>query len=266
MRLPLLLSFAALVISACDSTGTTSQSVRYDVDGPATVAFSTDEGTSQITTSGPWSTSLNASSSTVVALTATSTTSNPVTASIYVDDALVRKRRGSSVHVEMSSSSSNGSSGSSSSEIEVRGPIEAIDASSVRVLGVTFHLSSNTRLVDDDDRVVQLSAFSVGLFVEIEGRLNGDGTFRATEMELDDDDGSSSGIEIEVEGTIVSIDAESFVVNGRKFVTNATTRYLDDRNNPIARSSFQVGQFVEAEGYVRSDGSVDAKKIKRDDD
>jgi hypothetical protein len=55
-------------------------------------------------------------------------------------------------------------------------------------------------------------------------------------------------------------------VGGRRFVTVATTRYLDDDNNVVARGSFQVGDLVEAEGHVLADGTVQAKKIKLDDD
>jgi hypothetical protein len=271
MRTFLLTLALLLTVAACDSGASgASRTVRYEVDNAASIAFTDDNGTNQVSTAGAWSTTLDASGQTPLALTANSSTGEAVTASIYVDDSLVRSRRGPQVHVELSASSSSSSSGSSSSstELEVRGTIESLSADRVTVLGHTFTLSASTRLLDDDNNAIALSAFAVGTYVEVEGRPNGDGTYRATKMKVEDGAGgsSSSGIEVEVNGTIGAIDADGFTVAGRRFVTTATTRYLDDRNNPIARSSFRVGEWVEAEGHVRADGSVTAKKIKRDDD
>jgi hypothetical protein len=265
MRTILLLGTLLLSLTACDSGGTSSVSVRYEVDNASEVAYTDDNGSRQTSTSSAWSTTINASSETALALTATSSNGQPVTASIFVDDKLVRSRRGSSVHVELTASSSS-SGGSSSSELEVRGPIEAITLTQVTVLGRVFQISSGTRLLNDDNATVSLAAFVVGGYVEVEGRANSDGTYQATKLKLEDNSDGSSGTEIEIHAAITAIDALSITVGGRRFVTSPTTRYLDDRGNAVLRTSFQVGEFVEAEGHAQADGSVQAKKIKRDDD
>ncbi len=257
------LAALTLVFSACDSGSSAPASVRYTVDGPAAVTFTGSDGSSHASTlSAAWQTDVSIAAGTPVVLSATSTTGAPVTASIYVDDVLASSRRGSSVRVE-STSDDRGSH-----EAEVRGTIEAVAADRVTVTGRVFVIDSGTRLLDDNNNPVSLGTFVVGTYVEAEGRPLGDGTFRATKIKVEDesgDDDGSNGTEIEVHGTISAIDAEAFTVGGRRFVTSASTRYLDDRNTAVARSSFGVGELVEAEGHARSDGSVQAEKIKRDD-
>jgi hypothetical protein len=54
-------------------------------------------------------------------------------------------------------------------------------------------------------------------------------------------------------------------VAGRTVVTDANTRILDGRNNPVSLAALPVGGLVEVEGTSRPDGSVLAKKIKQQD-
>jgi hypothetical protein len=253
------LALLALALSACDA-GSSPASVQYTVDGPATVTFTGSDGLSQTsTTSAPWQTEVTAEPGTALVLTAASTTAAPVTATIAVDGQLVGSRRGRSVRVE-SSSDDDGD------EVEVRGPVEALGADRVTVAGRVFVVDAGTRLFDRDDNAVPLTTFAVGTYVEAEGRPAGDGTYRAEKVELEDESNSDDPQEIEVHGALQAIDPTSMTVGGRRFVTVATTRYLDDDNNVIARGRFQVGDLVEAEGHVLADGAVQAKKIKRDDD
>lgn len=258
---PLLTALVALTfLSACDAGQPATKSVRYSVDGPAEVVFTDADGTSRSSsTSAAWEARVAVDPVTPVVLVVTSATGMPVTASIYIDDSLVRSRRGTSVRLEASSSDTG------SSEAEVRGPVEAVGSDRVTVAGRVFIVVSDTELVADDNTPVALSAFTVGTYVEAEGRPLGDGSFRATKIKVEDE-GDDNGLEVEVHGPIGAIDATSFTVTGRRFVTGSATRYLDDDNNVIARDDFRVGEFVEAEGHPLADGSVQAKKIKRDDD
>jgi len=72
-------------------------------------------------------------------------------------------------------------------EVEVHGPIEAIDATSVTVRGLRFTTDAATRWLDDDNDPVSPSTFAVGHFVEAEGRSRGDGTLYAEKVKRDDD-------------------------------------------------------------------------------
>lgn len=265
-HLPTALVLLALLVAGCDALDPQASTARvsYAVDGAASVSYTDADGSTRTATpDAAWRVDVDAPSGQAVVLTAASATGDPVTATISVDDALVASRRGRSVRVESESSSSS----SSGYEVEVYGPVEALGADRVTVGGLVFIVNGSTRLYDRDNQTVPLATFTVGTFVEAEGRPNGDGTYRAKKIKLedDDDDGQGSG-EIEVNGTIQSIDAESISVAGRRFVTDASTRYQNDDGDPISRDAFRVGDLVEAEGYVLADGSIRAEKVKLDDD
>ena len=257
----------ALILSACDAGTAPQASVRYTVDGPAAVTFTGADGTSETSsTSAAWQTEVDVEPGTAVVLAATSATGAPVTASVFVDDALVGSRRGRSVRIGSSSDDSG-------DEAEVRGPVEVLGADRVTVAGRVFVVDASTRLYDRDNGTVPLATFAVGTYVEAEGRPRGDGTFQAKKVKLedesnsdDDDSGDDSGQEVEVHGSVQAIDDASMTVGGRRFLTGPATRYLDDDNNPLSRDAFRVGDLVEAEGHARADGTVQAKKIKHDDD
>ncbi len=265
MRFSLLgLLALTVVLAACDSgSSPATASVRYAVSGPATITFTDASGaSSSATASSAWDREVALTSGAPVALTAQSTSGQPVTASITVDGQLAKSSRGTNVRISSSSSSS------SEGEVEVEGPIESLSATSITVLGITFSLDGSTAFLTDDNDPTTVAAFAVGTRVEVKGRSTGGGTFRATRVKPDDDsyDDGEDGQEVELHGPIQAIDAASVTVGGRVFVTTASTRYLDDDNDPISRSAFQVGDLVEAEGHIQSDGTVRAEKIKRDDD
>lgn len=74
-----------------------------------------------------------------------------------------------------------------------------------------------------------------------------------------------SGGEVELRARVDSVGATSLVVGGRTVLVSASTQVLDRNNLPIPLSAIRVGDFVEAEGYPQSDGSVLAKKVKLED-
>lgn len=252
-----------LGLAACDSASTpATASVRYAVSGPAAVTYSTPSGTQAATTSSAWDATVDVPAGTSVALTALSSSGQPVEARIYVDGQLAKSSHGTSVRLSTGSSPSSG-------EVEVEGPIEAISSDAITVLGLTFAVDAATAFLDDDNAPTTAAAFSVGQRVEVKGR-GAAGALRATRVKPDDDgyddDGGDTGIHVEREGTITALDAESVTVGDVRFVTTAQTQYLDDDNRAIARSAFAVGQLAEAEGHRRADGTVVAYKVKRDDD
>ncbi len=263
---------ALTVFSACDGGTSVPATVRYSVDSPAAVTFTGADGSTQSeVATGAWQRSVSVEPGTALVLTATSSSGVPVTATLSVDDALSRSRRGRSVRLESSSDDDSG-------ELEVCGPVEALASDRVTVDGRVFIVDAGTRVFDRNNATVALATFAVGTIVEAEGRTLADGSVRASKVKLEDDcddDGGSGGNgddddedgpEIEIHGSIQAIDAASMTVGGRVFATDAATRYFDDRHTPIARSAFQVGERVEAEGHARADGTVLAKTIKRDDD
>lgn len=263
MRFLLALALA-VGLAACDSVSpSATAAVRYSVSGPAAVTYSTPSGVAAATTASAWDATVEVPAGSAVALTALSSSGQPVEARIYVDGQLAKSSHGTSVRISSASASSSG-------EVEVEGPIEALSASSITVLGLTFSVDAATAFLDDDNDPATAAAFSVGQRVEVKGR-GASGAWRATRVKPDDDgyddDGSDgTGVHVEREGPVTALDAESVTVGDIRFLTTAQTQYLDDDNRVVSRSAFAVGQRAEAEGHRRADGTVVAYKVKLDDD
>ena len=255
----IILPTVLLFLAACDSSTVQSSalSVKYVVEGTgATLSYAGASGTEHATTSGRWEHQFEAEPGAVVLLDAVSTSSNPVTGTIFLNGEMFRLERGLRVHLEGSASSSQ------SGEVEVRGFIEARAANQITILGRTFVVDDQTLLLGRSNESVAFDAFRLGDFIEAEGRAQNDGTLRATKLKLENGDEAD---EIEVEGFIEELTESSATVQGLLFIVDDRTRFLDDDNNPIPFDSFQVGDRVEAEGFARPDGTYYAEKLKHDD-
>ena len=127
------------------------------------------------------------------------------------------------------------------------------------VAGRTVHVSSATRINEEDGHI------TVGAVVKVEGQSRADGSVDAGEIELreaapgggnGDDHGAGQA---QFKGTIESFPA-GFVgdwrVGGRTIHVSSSTR-IETNDGPVA-----VGAFVEIEGTMRADGSMDATKIE----
>ena len=156
--------------------------------------------------------------------------------------------------------------GEGEDEFEFKGVIQSIDAGapSMVVSGLTVHIDAATRLEGDHGAPLALSDFIVGQRVKVRGDLQSDGSILAERIRLDDDD----DFEVEFKGLIESIDpgASSMVIGGRQVATNAFTRFEGEDDASLVFGDFSVGQFVEVEGILQSDGSILAKKIELEDD
>lgn len=125
--------------------------------------------------------------------------------------------------------------------------------------GVTVRVSAETKIEQ------YAGAPAVGVYVEVEGTRLGDGVLSAVKIETKmrtGDMGSMTGARFK--GVIESLPATSgligeWVIDGRKVIVSATTVLRQD-DGPFA-----VGAFVEVEGRVNADMSVNAFKISTED-
>jgi len=146
-------------------------------------------------------------------------------------------------------------------EAEFQGVIESLPNTAGfigdwRVSGRTVHVTRATRIEQEHGQV------AVGARVKVEGTTRTDNSIDASEIEVkgaqgDDDDGEQP----EFKGTIESLPATAgFIgdwrVGGRIIHVSSSTR-IETEHGPVA-----VGAFVEIEGTLRADGSMDAKKIE----
>jgi hypothetical protein len=166
-------------------------------------------------------------------------------------------------------------------ELEVKGLISAIDGSSITVGDKTFTLTDSTTWRIGDNRNASPSEFTVGTFVEVEGRTDGSSGWIASKVKTEDDFigsgsggdpgtgqggiGGGSGIdELEFKGAIEAIDGTSITVNGQTFNITASTTWRIGDNRDASPSAFQVGMFVEITGDLVGD-VWNARKVKIED-
>lgn len=149
-------------------------------------------------------------------------------------------------------------------EASVRGAIESIDGSTLRVAGRRVATDGSTQFLGRRNAPASLRDFRVGDSVEVEGTAQADGSLYARKVKAEDgNENEPPENEVGFKGAIQGL--SPFVVAGRTVVTNGNTRILDKNNSAISFSALKVGQTVEVEGTTQSNGSVLAKKVKLDD-
>ena len=149
-----------------------------------------------------------------------------------------------------------------STETPLRGAIESIVGSTLRVAGRRVLTDGSTQFLGRSNAPASLRDFRVGDTVEVEGAAQADGSVYARRVKQEDGNENPEN-EVGFTGAIQSLNP--FVVAGRTVVTDGKTRILDKNNSPIPFSALKVGQKAEVEGRAQANGSVLAKKVKIDD-
>jgi len=160
--------------------------------------------------------------------------------------------------IEVKQSSGGGSN--NGSKIKFYGTVESLPASGLvgdwMIGGRTVHVSANTRIEQEHDRLV------VGAYVKVKGYLRADGSVDATKIEVKHSasGGGGSGNKVKFYGTIESLPAGgligTWVVSGRTVVVSATTKIEAKYGQPA------VGAYVEVEGVQNADASINAYQIE----
>lgn len=138
-------------------------------------------------------------------------------------------------------------------EFEFKGRIESFPGGLIGdwvIGGRTVHVTATTRIEQED------GPLAPGAFAEVEGFLRPDGSVDATRIEIEDEDDED---EFEFKGMIESLPVGligNWIVSGRTVHVTAATS-IKQKGGPAA-----VGAIVEVEGFLRSDGSIDARKIE----
>lgn len=121
------------------------------------------------------------------------------------------------------------------------------------VRGKTIRVTNSTRIEQKS------GAPAVGVYVEVEGAQQSDGSIQASKIETKI--GSGGGSQTELEGTIEALPNTAgmignWTVSGRT-VRVTTTTYIKQENTPVA-----VGVRVEVKGSQQNDGSIAAIEIE----
>lgn len=145
-------------------------------------------------------------------------------------------------------------------EIEVEGFIDSLGTDHLIVLGITFHVDANTRILDRNNQPIQFSDLSVGLKVEVRARQQANGTLLANRIKV-----KNPNNELELHAVIDSLGASSVFASGLEFLVNSNTLILDPFNNPISFTDLTVGLFVEIKALLQPNGSLLTTRIKIED-
>ena len=136
-------------------------------------------------------------------------------------------------------------------EFEFKGVIQSFPSGLIGdwlIGGRTVHVTTATRIEQEDAPV------AVGAVAGVEGFLRPDGSVDAAKIETENDQD-----EFEFKGMIQSFPSGligDWVISGRTVHVTSATRIEQDKG------VVAVGAMVKVEGFLRPDGSVDAKKIE----
>ncbi|MCH8333093.1 hypothetical protein IIC65_04110, partial [Candidatus Sumerlaeota bacterium] len=99
-----------------------------------------------------------------------------------------------------------------------------------------------------------------GLYVEIEGTLQEDGSILAEVIEVirPEDDVS---VEAAIQSVVSNDTYTTLTIAGLTVVVDAETEIDNDAGEILTAASLVIGEFVEAEGQLRDDGSILAREI-----
>lgn len=144
-------------------------------------------------------------------------------------------------------------------DIEVAGLIEALTDDTITVGGTTFVVTDETEIEDADGDEIPFSDLQLGWFVEVEGELDG-GLLVADEIEVQE-----GGGEVEVEGVITDLGADTVTVGGLAFLVTGDTE-IEVGDDAATFGDLQIGQFAEVEGHYDVAGTLIADEIEVDDE
>ena len=146
-------------------------------------------------------------------------------------------------------------------EVEVSGVIEELGPDFLVVSGVSFIVTDTTEVVDDDGQPILFEDLTVGLFVEVHGRLV-EGDLVAIRIEVEDDRQED---EVRAQAALDSVESDAIVLLGQAFLVTDATVILDLGGEPITLDDLTAGEVVEVEAERRADGSLVAFRIERED-
>lgn len=156
---------------------------------------------------------------------------------------------------------------------EIEGSVTAVASDHIVVHtrsgdDVTIGVTTDT-IIRGDDHMLGLSDIKVGDHVSVEARVNADKSLTALRIEVGNDQGDGNNHNsVELTGVIASISTGSINVTagGKSVVVNiSTTTVLRHGSTTLSISDLKVGNQVEVQGALNTDGSIAATLIQVED-
>lgn len=161
---------------------------------------------------------------------------------------------------------------------EAEGTVTAVGADNLTVHtksgdDIKFTVNTDTIIRAEDQRL-GLSDIKVGDHVNVEARVNTDGTFTALRIEVQNGNGQGNGNgsgnhTAELTGLITSISSASISVTptgGKAVVVNiSSTTIIRHGSTTLHLADLKAGNLVEVQGQLNTDGSISATLIQVED-
>lgn len=144
-------------------------------------------------------------------------------------------------------------------EIELKGNITELTASSLVVNGITFSVDNTTIVLDHLNNPILFSSLQAGQLVEVSGNKTGTFTAIANKIKLEGNE------DIEIFGRITAINTDNIELNGFTILVNSSTIFINHANQPISFTDLSTNQFVEVKMIKNADSSLLALRIKIED-
>lgn len=153
--------------------------------------------------------------------------------------------------------------------LKFEGTISAINyANKTVTVGSKFVLTdANTRFEDVDSEPILFTDFGVGQYIEVKANTQQDGSILAVELEQKNPEPTPTH-NTALRGKLESLNVGggTLVVAGTTITTNGSTQILDQFNAATTLDSFNIGDLLEVEGFLESNSTVLATKVKREND
>jgi hypothetical protein len=146
-------------------------------------------------------------------------------------------------------------------DIEIKGTILALGDSTLTVGQLTFHMTPNTIILDDNNQFIRFSDLRTGLIVEVRANAAANGTLVATRIKVED----GSVDQIEVKGFVDALTDSSVTISGLLFFVDSATVVIGEDGNTTGFEILQVGMLVEVRGDIGVSGKLHATQIKIED-
>lgn len=127
-------------------------------------------------------------------------------------------------------------------DIQVTGPIEAVESNTIAVIGIYFFVDLNTGIYNLDGEAVSLEKMEVGQTVELFATGQPDGTRLAHLIREQD--------VVVVSGEIETLTDEGMTMLGSDFSFGADPLFLDELNDHLLQADLKAGQYVEIRGIT----------------
>lgn len=143
--------------------------------------------------------------------------------------------------------------------LEIEGLVHSIGGDSLVIHNVTVLVDSNTVITGEEDSLKTFSDIHVGSFVKIKAVLVGGDSLLAVRIRLRTEDDRDN---IEIEGTINTINQDTLIVNNFHVVVDANTEIFSNNNDRLNITDLQVGMRVEIKAQLLAGNLYLARRIK----